>query len=129
MKRKANTSPLPTEAEEQRTVAAWLDWHQICWFHPANETGTAHGYGLRVRMKQQGVKPGVPDIVIIDPPNESRNPYIRGAVIEMKRRKGGVLTDTQNAWINAFGSRHWLAAVCNGSDEAIAQLVSWGYGK
>lgn len=123
---KAKRELIPSEAREQQTVAMWLDYHKICWFHPANETGIAHGYGLRRKMAQAGVKPGVPDIIIIDPPPRSA---VRGAVIEMKRRKGATVQASQRTWLACFGSRQWLTAICYGADSAIAQLAAWGYGQ
>jgi hypothetical protein len=50
-----------------------------------------------------------------------------GAVIEMKRKKGGVVSDDQQFWLNALSIRGWQVAVCRGIDEAIEQLKYWGY--
>lgn len=126
-RRQTYRPPSPTEAREQQTVGMWLDYHRVCWFHVPNETGIAHGFGLRVNMKRAGVKPGVPDIIIIDPP-PSLDSSFRGAVIEMKRINGAEPTPHQWAWLDRFKQRKWAWAVCKGADEAIARLKSWGYG-
>lgn len=121
------TDLVPSEAREQQTVAMWLDAHRIDYFHVPNETGTAHGYGLRLKMARLGVKPGVPDIVIIEPP-----PLVlgaAGAVIEMKRVRGSKTTEAQLEWLERFKRRGWAWAICKGADDALARLAEWGYGQ
>ena len=103
----------------------WLDWNRINWFHCANEG--MHKVQYRKKMSRLGVKPGMPDIVIIDPPpNVLAAP---GAVIELKRIKGGKVSDGQLAWLSIFKQRGWAWAVCMGADEALGMLEKWGYGK
>jgi len=72
-----------------------------------------------------GVKAGVPDIIIIDPPPAFRDCV--GTVIELKRGKGGKLSEEQAAWLLKFAGRHWLTAVCFGVDQAIEKLEKAGY--
>jgi hypothetical protein len=117
--------PVPSEDREQITVVEWLRWHRVRAFHVPNEG--RHKVQYRKKQAALGVEPGVPDLVIIDPP-----PLVVGcvgAVIEMKRRRGGVVRKTQRQWLKWFEERRWVAAVCRGSDEAIGQLESWGYHK
>lgn len=82
-------------------------------------------------MKMIGLKPGVPDLIILTPPPSPKWPYpdggYVGAVIEMKRRKGGKVSDEQEKWLEHFASYTWATCVANGADEAIRQLEEWGY--
>lgn len=114
-----------TEDEEQRTVVHWLQIHGILFAHVPNG-----GYRRRVEaaiFRGLGVQPGVPDLLIFDPPPKA--PARRGAALEMKRQKGGRATPAQLAWLAALAERGWLTAICRGAEEAIAQLEAWGYGK
>ena len=128
---------IPTEAREQQTVAMWLDYHKIFWFHYPSEffasdrsqRSMKRFYGQLAKLKAAGWKKGVPDILIFDPPPAYRDFALRGAVIEMKRVKGGVVSEEQQNWLTQFQGRRWAIASCAGADAAIAQLEAWGYGK
>ncbi|MHB1937038.1 MAG: VRR-NUC domain-containing protein [Acidobacteriaceae bacterium] len=117
--------PVPTEDQEQRVVVQWLTLMRVRFTHPANE-GTKSAVRGAI-MKGLGLVPGVPDLLIFDPP-----PAVSGAVgaaIELKRRRGGVVSDAQKEWLEALAERGWQVAVCHGADEAIATLEAWGYGR
>lgn len=81
----------------QREVAAWLDatlpsdWR---WFHCPN--GGARSKATAGRLKAQGVKPGVHDIIIYPPTGSD-------IWIELKAH-GNYLTETQKEW------RDWRVA-------------------
>ena len=115
----------PPEDAEQQVLAKWLDMHRINWFHPPN--GGHRNVIVASKLKAQGVKRGVPDVMIVDPPPAS--PENVGTAIELKRRKGGHLTDEQKEWLETLQERGWATAVCRGADEAIQFLESLGYGK
>ena len=78
------------------------------------------------KLKAQGVKPGVPDVLIFDSPPAL--PERRGVAIELKRRKGGRATGYQQDWLTALAERGWFTAVCRGAGEAIEELKQLGYG-
>ena len=115
----------PPEEAEQKILAQWLDLHQVNWFHPPN--GGDRNVIVGRKLKLQGVKRGVPDVIIVDPPPAC--PANVGVAIELKRRKGGSLTLEQKEWLNVLEQRGWAVAVCKGADEAIRFLESLGYGK
>ena len=78
-----------------------------------------------VRLKREGVTPGVPDLLIFSaPPGAVES--ARGVAIEMKTKKGRVSPEQAgfHASLTACG---WLVFVCRGSDEALAVLVDLGY--
>ena len=74
-------------------------------------------------MKKQGVKPGVPDVLIFDVPLRYINDY-PGIVIELKRKNGhpSDLTEKQEDWLYKLAKRNWLTKVAFGADEAIDWL-------
>ena len=71
-------------------------------------------------LKLQGVKPGVPDLFL---------PVARGGwhglFIEMKRQKGGRLSDDQKAWIDALTDQHYLAVRADGAEQACEILYKY----
>jgi len=116
---------IPTEEQEQRALAEWLDWHGIRWFHPAN--GGARTKAEAGVFRAIGVKPGVPDVIIVDPPPAVQGPC--GVAIELKRREGGRISDAQREWLARLRYRGWWAEVCAGADEAIELLERLGFGR
>jgi hypothetical protein len=116
-----NTTPL--EENEQEALAQLLDRLRLQWAHIPNELRAKPQY--QAKRKRLGVKKGVPDNFIFDPP--PRFPEAKGAVIELKRSEGGKVSDEQWDWLTALSRRGWKAAVCKGIDEAMKQLREWGY--
>ena len=114
----------PPEEKEQMVLAQWLDVHGIKWFHVPNEG--KHKVQYRVKQKKLGVKPGVPDVIIVDSPPKYKE--LKGTAIELKRRKGGRVTPQQTQWLEALKNEGWAVAVCKGAGEAISFLESLGYG-
>jgi hypothetical protein len=121
-KREAELNPL--ESEEQQLIFAWARIMEKQ--HPELELLVAvPNGGLRnmpeaVRFKAEGVRKGFPDMLL---------PVARGAyhslAIELKRRKGGVVSPEQKAWIAALNEQGWLAVVCRGADEAIEVITDY----
>lgn len=120
---KTSRRRIQREAGEQRVVADWLDAHRILWFHPPN--GGHRNAAVGAAFKRQGVKRGVPDIIIVDKPPAKPN-YV-GCVIELKYGAGKV-TCEQLFWLNEFRQRQWVGLVTHGATDTINQLVSLGYG-
>lgn len=120
---------LPTEAEEQATLIHWLDWMGLRYHHSPNETGSSMEARRRaIRMKRMGTSPGFPDLVITIPPIRSVTGDGFMLCIEMKRRKGGVLSQEQRAWIDAINGleNEGIAAyVCRGAQEAIETVSEY----
>jgi hypothetical protein len=78
-----------------------------------------------VKLKKAGVKPGVPDIIIVTPPPAF--PDKKGTVIELKRRIGGTVSDEQEDWLGALNDLGWYTVVCRGYDEVVKVLRDCGY--
>lgn len=111
------------EASEQKVVAEWLDYHGVLWFHCPN--GGHRSARVGAELKRQGVKRGVPDIIILDRP--PLKPEYIGCVVELKAGAGR-LTGDQLYWLYEFRQRQWLGVVTHGATETINRLVEFGYG-
>jgi hypothetical protein len=99
-------------------LAEYLDLRGFCWFHPANEGD--HKPQYRHKQRLMGLKPGVPDVIILDKvPQYGGRPNVRGVAIELKRISGGKLSDEQVSWALRLRARQWLVFVCKGAGAAI----------
>lgn len=103
----------PTEAQEQQTVVEWCDAVGVPVFHVPN--GGSRHPAEAAHLKAQGVKPGVPDLCV----PVARGGY-HGLFIEMKRTKGGRVTEAQDRWIRLLREQGYCAWCCHGADNAIA---------
>ena len=107
----------PTEDEEQMALFEWARlnagrWPELRWlYHVPN--GGSRGPAEAGRFAAMGVKRGVPDVALDEP----RGGF-HGLRIEMKRRKGGKVSDEQQEWIDHYNSIGFRAVVCYGWDEA-----------
>ena len=115
----------PPEEAEQVALVQWLRLHKIAFAHVPNEG--KHKVQYRAKQARLGVQPGVPDVLIFDqPPSCPKNV---GTAIELKRRKGGRVSENQTEWLEKLKNRGWAVAVCRGATEAIEFLESLGYGR
>jgi len=67
-----------------------------------------------------GVKKGVSDFFFAKPCGSKH-----GLFIELKRTKGGRVSDEQESWIKLARSLGYEAEVCYGCDEAISLVKSY----
>lgn len=114
------TAALPpvSEATEQQTLATWLDFMGLLWCHVPN--GGFRTIGTARKLKSEGVKPGVPDVLIFSRPPKG-NP-VRGVAIELKRTRRGVVSAEQKAWLAALERAGWRCYVAKGAVDAVAWL-------
>lgn len=103
-----------SEYDEQVKLANYLDAKGYCWCHVPN--GGNRNAVTGAKLKRQGVKPGVPDVLIFETKG--------GIAIELKRKSGkpSDVRDTQKEWLNALSNRGWQTKVAYGADEAIDYL-------
>jgi hypothetical protein len=102
-----------TEHEEQRAFVRWFKQT-----HPGVRIFAIPNGGVRsittaTRLKAEGVSSGVPDLFI----------PAWHLWVEMKRTKGGVVSDEQKDWLRYLESVGYSTFVCRGCDHAI-ELVS-----
>ena len=117
---KAHTLAPPLERAEQAVVMDWADREsgkfpelRMLFAVPNGEKRSEPTAAL---LKRQGVKPGVPDLLL----PIARAGFI-GLAIEMKR-KPNKPTDLQQAWLDNLMSHGWFAVVCYSAAEAIEVL-------
>jgi len=124
-KKKARSNDMDdwTEHQVQCKIAVTLNRLGLLWCHVPNEGKRSVVAGARLRAA--GLKSGVPDILIFSPaPNK---PEVHGVAIELKRKKGGRISETQKEWIWRLEEAGWRATVCHGYYEAMDELKKLGY--
>jgi len=104
-----------TEHEEQKQVCNYLDKLNKLYFSIPNGfvAGGRNKFAGIKKLKAEGFKNGVPDLFICEP-----NKEYSGLFIEMKKEKGGVVSDDQKQWITQLIFRGYSAVVANGFLEA-----------
>jgi hypothetical protein len=105
-----------TEHQEQKKVVQYCNRSNIPIF--ANTNGTYKKYEYhQVRFKNEGLMPGVPDLMI---------PLMCGGYgglfIEMKRIKGSVTSANQKKWIELLNTNGYKAVICKGAVEAVREI-------
>lgn len=118
---KRNDTPL--EHSEQCTVHQWLQWNNIDHTATANANALSfldRGLAITImnKLKASGLSTGFPDLLVF-----TRKKLL---LIEMKRRKGGVISEEQKEWVSIANSYDYChACVCHGADEAIEEVKRW----
>lgn len=113
-----------SEAEEQKIIFRWAEYSK--GVHPELEqlfsipNGGSRNRIEAHNLKLQGVKAGVPDICLPVPCGD-----YHGLYIELKRTKGGVVSDAQKEWIEMLNGRGYLAVVAKGATEAIKVISDY----
>lgn len=115
---------IPTEHQEQCALFEWAAWmeKQIPELHlmHAIPNGGKRDIRTAARLKDEGVKPGVPDICLPVPRGGKHGLYI-----ELKRRKGGSVSKEQQAWIRALMEQGYMCAVCHGWEKARETILEY----
>lgn len=110
-------SDIPLEKDEQKRLCKWLKENKIG--HWANGLGVKLDYDVKyiASLKSQGHYVGLPDMTIL---------LGNGKVcyVELKRQKGGRVSEEQKKWIDYLNKNGYPAKVCNGCDEAIEFIES-----
>jgi hypothetical protein len=120
-----------TEHDEQAVVIAWArlqagGYPELRLLHASlNGAKLPYGYDKNGRrysaqankLKDEGLLPGVSDLFLPVP----RRGY-HGIYIEMKRNKGGELSDDQEWFLREVHAQGYAGIVCCGADEAIGAL-------
>ncbi|MBF0214202.1 MAG: VRR-NUC domain-containing protein [Magnetococcales bacterium] len=122
------SAPVPYEHVEQTHLFQWAAIPVVRQQYPELEmmfaipNGGARTGIAGALMKAEGVKKGVPDILL---------PVKRGGhsglFVEMKRRKHGVVSEDQNWWIANLEENGFMAVVVKGFDEA-RTMIEWYLG-
>ena len=124
MKRTYTPLTVPLEDTEQRIIFQWAAMETAA--RPelgllyAIPNGGKRAIKTAIALKAQGVKSGVPDMCL----PVARGGY-HGLYIELKRQKGGVVSETQKSWRTALAKQGYKAVVCKGADEAIGTIKEY----
>lgn len=102
-------APVPSEKFEQLRLVSWLQAKGLKFTHVV---GNASSRRRGAQNKAMGMSAGFPDLIIV----------VRAAVlfVELKRQRGGRVSDEQAQWIFALHEAGAHARVCNGFEKAKA---------
>jgi VRR-NUC domain len=118
------TSVINSEHHEQACLMEWatLAASTLPQLHNlfAVPNGGHRHITVAMRMKAEGVKPGVPDLFLAWPSNGSP-----GLFIEMKNRVGGIVSKAQKEWRDRLTMCGYCVQVCKGWEEAKDAIVSY----
>lgn len=120
-----NNHVVPTEYQECVALTHYLDdlkKHKkiVMFAHLVNElkinrkAGQKANFAYLNSRKAEGWRSGVPDYLVVTP--------TKTLFIEMKRTRGGKVSDEQKKWIDALNNTDSVAVVCKGANEAIEFL-------
>jgi hypothetical protein len=114
-----------SEERLQIEVAKVLDASGLCWCHVPN--GGKRNVIVAAKLKRQGVKRGVPDVLIFDgicsyKPNSKVLQGYSGLAIELKNGKQGRVLPEQKAWHEHLVRNGWRVEVCRSLDEVLRVL-------
>lgn len=118
----------PHESAEQAAVFQWAAYRTGVYpeldllYHVPN--GGSRNPIEAARLKAQGVKAGVPDLVL--PVARGKH---HGLYIELKRQKGGRLSDDQKKWLDELTEQGYLAVRCDGAEAAIKTIEDYLRGR
>lgn len=107
------------EATEQIKLFNACKFIPECKFLFAVPNGGTRNYLEAVNLKRQGVRAGVPDIMLAYP-----NKKYHGLFIEMKYGKNKP-TDNQKIWIEHLNDVGYLAVVCYKAEEAFETIQEY----
>jgi hypothetical protein len=116
--------PIPTESQEQRKLIAWKnDWKErfpeLELLH-SNANGGYRAKRTAVIMHLEGTVRGIPDLFLPIP----KYGY-HGLYIELKRTRGGRLSEEQKHIIALLKDQHYKVEVCKGFEEARKVIVDY----
>lgn len=124
MRKNAPALPVPTESEEQQTLFQWAAMQRgrfpelALMYHVPN--GGSRSKAEAGRFKAEGVKSGVPDICL----PVARGGY-HGLYVELKRQRGGRVSETQTAWMERLKAQGYCVALCFGWEPAAKAIMEY----
>jgi hypothetical protein len=111
-KKKKDPDAMPTEHQEQVKLVGYM--RRKGWTFCAIPNGGSRSSAIEgARLRASGLQRGFPDLLLFWPVQ---------AAIELKRQKGGRVSDEQRAWLDTLEGCGWKVQVCKGADAAIEWL-------
>jgi len=121
---------VPLEDSEQHAYIQWLDANNLLYFAVPNIVKLAGMMKSKIakirfwqQRKKEGVKKGVPDLVVFLPK--------RILFVEMKRQKGSSTSTEQIEWAMIINTYPYaVSVICKGAEAAIHETkVQLKYGR
>lgn len=118
-----NNLPEPLEDDEQIRVVQWLELKKLKFTAVPNSTYTT-SWKQKEHNNALGLRKGFPDLIILIPPNRSRDSLGHLLAPEMKRQRTFKVSEDQKGWIKALNgleSDNIESVIAHGADE----LIEW----
>ena len=124
-RKRRSPSIVPLESQEQEALVAWARIHQrrhpeLALLHAVLNGGYWLPPALARAMRRRGLLAGIPDLYL---------PVARcgqhGLYLELKRRKGGVVSDAQREIHDSLRGQGYRVVVARGWEEARDALVEY----
>ena len=114
-----NTTPY--ESEEQELFCDYLKANNILFTSTQNGAllGGNNRYAQMRKLKATGTQAGFPDLILIIK-NKSQTSDV--LFIEMKRQKGGIISQEQRKWLHSLDKAGYSVGVAKGCESAIRIL-------
>ncbi len=111
-----------SEHDEQVALVKWFDmaYPKYAERLVATPNGGARNIVVAKKLKAEGTRAGYPDLFL----PVARKGY-HGLYIELKKTKGGRLSESQNDWLQFLNSEGYQAVCCHGWDEARAVIIDY----
>ena len=116
---------IPSESDEQMTLFEWCEIYKAKYpelkllFHIPN--GGKRYKSTAIRLKKEGVKSGIPDLMLPVPTIS-----YHGLFIEMKSTdKYANVSKSQEEWINLLSLNGYKAIVCHGWQQATKEILNY----
>lgn len=119
-KREYAAGSIPLEDDEQKEYVSWLrnEHPEIKFFAVPN--GARVAWSTAKKLKATGMEAGIPDLVFPEPMG-----CFHGYYQEMKRTKGGKISDDQFIWIEFLRGQNYCVDVVEGCEEAKLALMAY----
>lgn len=119
-----NRPPEPNEDEEQMALFEWARlqcgrWPELALMHHI-PNGGKRSKTEAARFKEMGVKAGVPDIFL--PAAKGGH---HGLYIELKRQRGGKVSERQKEWAEALSKQGYRVIICHGWPAAAEAILEY----
>lgn len=110
-----------TEHDHQKIIIKWASTIPALDTLFAVPNGSLRNLEVAIKLKAEGVKKGVPDMML---PLPSHDGKFHGLFIELKTETGKASKE-QKEWIEKLNNNGYLAKVCFGYKDAIDTLKNY----
>ena len=114
-------------SEHKEQAALIKAWRAYAPLHGIDErllfaipNGGKRDYRTAKILQSEGVRSGIPDLMLAIPKGMHH-----GLFIEMKKKKGGVVSDAQREMMDILNALGYKAVICHGCDDAFACIISY----